>query len=175
MNGSRATPFTVAAQRGAAALEFALVLPIMLILLYGLVTFGSALYTQMVVSRAAEDGVRAVATISDAGSYSDVTEAQKAQIRNEVIDSLANSTIVPSGSGGSYAARHTWLENNVLAAIIVDNGTCGGGASTGQILRVSFAYPFAATRMLPAISLPVVGNFSSWMPATLTGCAIVEL
>lgn len=160
---------------GAAAIEFALVLPIMVLLLYGLVTFGAALYSQMVVSRAAEDAVRAVPFLTTATSYADVTEAAKTSIRNEAVESLANSAIAASGSNANYAERRVWMQNNVLPYITVDNGNCGGGVASTSALRVRIQFPFGATRMLSSINLPPFGDFNAWMPATLTGCATVQL
>lgn len=162
-------------ESGVAAVEFALILPIMLLMFYGLVTFGSALYTQMVVSRAAEDAVRSVGFLTAARSYADVPDAIKTSIKTEAINSLANSAIMPSGSNGSYAARQAWLNSNVLAQIIVDNGSCGGGIGAADTLRVNVSFPLDKTRILPSIKLLPLGDFSNWMPNTLTGCAVVQL
>jgi Flp pilus assembly protein TadG len=46
-------------QRGAAAVEFALVLPFLLALLLGVVDLGLAVYTQSVLSNASREGARA--------------------------------------------------------------------------------------------------------------------
>lgn len=51
----RSTP----SQRGAAAVEFALVLPVLLSLLLGVVDLGLAVYTQSVLSNASREGARA--------------------------------------------------------------------------------------------------------------------
>lgn len=163
-------------QSGVAAVEFALVLPIMILLFYGLVTFGSALYTQMVVTRAAEDGVRSARFLTTATSAAAIPNGAIALIKAEVINSLANSQIVPAGSNSSYADRRAWLQNNVLSNISVDNGSCGSsGVAPANTLRINIAFPFNKTRVLSSINLPPLGDFNSWMPATLTGCAIVQL
>jgi Flp pilus assembly protein TadG len=44
--------------RGAAAVEFALVLPLLLLLVFGIVDFGRALNAQIMVSQAAREGAR---------------------------------------------------------------------------------------------------------------------
>jgi Flp pilus assembly protein TadG len=163
-------------QQGTSAIEFALVLPIFLLMLYGLVTFGFALYTQMVVSRAAEDAVRAVSSLTSSNTYAGVNATTKSLIKNEVINSLANSTIAPGANNASYATRRTWLVNNVLTTIVVDNSTCGGGAGTASTLRVSYTFPFSAALPLPVLDLPgPIGSFSAWMPTNLKGCALVQL
>lgn len=46
-------------QRGASALEFAIVLPILLLLLFGIIEFGFILYNKAMLTNAAREGVRA--------------------------------------------------------------------------------------------------------------------
>jgi Flp pilus assembly protein TadG len=53
--------------RGAAAVEFALVLPILLVLVLGIVEFGRAYFVQTTLSGAAREGVRIMALKDDAG------------------------------------------------------------------------------------------------------------
>ena len=48
-------------QRGAAAVEFALVVPVLLILVMGIIEFGRAYYVQTTISSAAREGVRTMA------------------------------------------------------------------------------------------------------------------
>lgn len=68
-----------ALQEGIAAIEFAFVFVILFLLLYGLVTFGSAFYTTQVLTRAAEDGARVVTMFHN---------PTQAQIEAVVLDSL---------------------------------------------------------------------------------------
>ena len=49
------------ADRGAAAVEFALVLPVLLLVLFGLIDFGRALNAQITLTQAAREGVRLAA------------------------------------------------------------------------------------------------------------------
>jgi Flp pilus assembly protein TadG len=48
-------------ERGAAAVEFALILPVLLVLVGGTIDFGRLFYTQIQLSNAARDGVRLAA------------------------------------------------------------------------------------------------------------------
>ena len=48
-------------ERGAAAIEFALVLPLLLLIVAGITDFGRAFYTQIVMTNGAREGVRLVA------------------------------------------------------------------------------------------------------------------
>ena len=47
--------------RGAAAVEFALVLPLLLLILFGIIDFGRALNTQITLTQAAREGARVAA------------------------------------------------------------------------------------------------------------------
>lgn len=56
-------------ERGAAAVEFALIVPILLLLLFGIIEFGRVYNAQIELSGAAREGVRAMAIHNDpAGS-----------------------------------------------------------------------------------------------------------
>src|SRR5262245_42012772 len=66
--------------RGAAALEFALVLPVLLIVVFGLIDFGRMLNAQLIASDAAREGARAAA----------IVDAHEGEVR---IDSITASTI----------------------------------------------------------------------------------
>lgn len=162
-------------QTGGAAVEFALVLPIFLVLLYGLVTFGALLYTQLALSRAAEDGARAASFIAappGGGSPS------YAPVIAEVINSLSASIVAPRSSNTSYATRKAWLQTQVQPTVTVTpDVSCGNTAAAG-VLRVQIVYPYSAsagTRIVPAISLPLVGSLAGWMPNELRACAAVPI
>lgn len=161
-------------QRGNAAVEFALVLPIFVLLIYGLVAFGSIFYTQMALSRAAADGARVLGSVQGLSASGTVPQPVKDGVKLEVINSLAQSIITPLGLGG-FEARETWLQDNVLPQVTVDEGACGGNGVASGALRVRVAFPFAQVRILPPILLPMVGSMDAWMPQTLTACAITQL
>ncbi len=161
-------------QRGGAALEFALVLPIFVLLVYGLVSFGSVFYTQITLSRAAADGARALGLVHGVNSFASIPEPVKQSIRLEVIDSLAQSIVTPLGLDG-LSGRRTWLQDNVMPQVSVDEGSCGSSGSTAGALRVRVVFPFSQVRILPPIRLPLIGSMDAWMPQTLSGCAIAQL
>ncbi len=56
------------AERGAAAVEFALVLPVLIILVLGIVEFGRAFQVQATLAAAAREGVRTMAIEDDAAA-----------------------------------------------------------------------------------------------------------
>lgn len=141
-------------QRGAAAVEFAFILPVMLLLLWGIVTFGHVLFIRTTLSRAAEDAARAIAGIPN---------PVQADIKDAAVDALVSSGIVPASDNTGAAARRTWLEANLQVDPPVA-GSCGVGACI--IVRIRYPYT-GSTRILPAIDLPLVGSMQ-WIPDTLT-------
>lgn len=68
---------TPSRDRGAAAVEFALVLPILLLLVIGILEFGRAYHVQTTLSNAARDGVRVMA-LQDSASAARATVADSA-------------------------------------------------------------------------------------------------
>jgi len=151
-------------QRGVAVLEFAFVLPVFMLLLYGLITFGAAFYVQLVVSRAAEDGAR----IAMSNSATDDA------IKSEVVNSLATSTIVPPSQSANYTARRTWLLQQVNSSpslVVVQRDSACNGAGATDTVSVIVRFPYsreAGTRQLPSL-------LGEWMPDTLVSCASAQL
>ena len=61
--------------RGAAAVEFALVLPVLLLILFGIIDFGRMLNAQLTVNEAAREGARAMALQSESAGIDRVGTA----------------------------------------------------------------------------------------------------
>ena len=74
-------------QRGAAAVEFALVLPIFLMVLFGIVDFGYMINRNSIINNAARDAVR-VAT------FPGVTEAEVRQAAANTLDDVPGAVVV---------------------------------------------------------------------------------
>jgi len=135
-------------QRGVAAIEFALVFSLLLAFIYGIATFGSVLYTQQAVSRAAEDGVRAMTAFNGP-----VTPATVTAVKNVVYDSLASSLVGPVGAN-TVVQRKTWLQSNLNVTV-----------NTNGSVRV--IYPYSDNRIL---------NLSeAWVPTVIVGTARMTL
>ncbi len=98
--GGRAGRFAV--QRGVAMVEFALVLPLFVILLLGFVDFALALHNQSMLINASRTGARA-------GIVLQSPKLTEAQIRTKVLESLGSSliacgapTVTAAGAGTAY-------------------------------------------------------------------------
>jgi Flp pilus assembly protein TadG len=138
-------------QRGVAAVELALVLTTLLLLLYGVVSFGAVLYTQQVVSRAAEDGARAIAGVNDPTQAANIV-----LIKNVVYASMASSLIAPVDAGSTTTQRQAWFKSN--PKVIVNVGTTG---------LITVSYPYGDN---PIVALP-----DAWVPRNIFGSAKFSL
>ena len=63
--------------RGAAAVEFALLLPVVLLIIFGIIDFGRMLNAQITLNQAAREGARATALIDQAQGEARITEASQ--------------------------------------------------------------------------------------------------
>lgn len=73
-------------QRGASAVEFALILPILVLLFFGIVDFGLLIYDKQVITNATREGARA-------GIVAKVPRLSKTDI-TDVVDSYAKDRLV---------------------------------------------------------------------------------
>lgn len=161
-------------QRGGVVLEAALVLPAMLLLLWGVVSFGGIFYTQIALTRAAEDGATAANLLrANFSEGSELPSEDAERIKDEIINSLSASPIAPKEHNGTIDARRAWLtdvRNNIQ---LQTGGDCNGTTC----LRIRIVFPYdneSGTRILPSISMPLIGDMN-WLPDTLVGEASVLL
>lgn len=92
--------FTPSRDRGAAAVEFALVLPVLLLVVIGIIEFGRAYNIQTTLSNAARDGVRVMA-LKDSPSEAKatvMTSADGLSLTESMIDVSPESSCVTTGA-----------------------------------------------------------------------------
>ncbi|MGV8918220.1 MAG: TadE/TadG family type IV pilus assembly protein [Pseudomonas sp.] len=143
-------------QRGAAAIEFALVFVIFFAVLYGLLSYSLPLLMMQSFNTAATEAVRRAVAI-------DPTAAGAGY--NGQVTALANSTVMEQLS---------WMPT--LLAINNSNiqSTFGTGV-TPKVLTVTITYPQSRlTNVLPLIVLPFVGTVPK-LPANLIATASLQL
>ncbi|MCH8566099.1 pilus assembly protein [Nesterenkonia sp. LB17] len=98
-------------------MEFALVAPVLVLMLLGIIAFGHAFHVQSVLSNAARDGVRVMA-LQDASGVTDPQVAAK----NTAIDSAAPAANVSAG------------QISITPSTCAGSGTSGPGTAT-MIIR----------------------------------------
>lgn len=74
-------------ERGAAAVEFAIVLPVLLTLLLGIMEFGRAFNTQISLTNAAREGVRVMAISNDPIAARAATKNAAVSLNPALVDS----------------------------------------------------------------------------------------
>ena len=121
----------VLSQRGGSMVEFALILPILIILVFGIIEFGILIYNQQVLTNAAREGARR-------GIVQDTPRIQASEINQTVQD---------------YAAAHliTFSTTKAAPAVEVKFSTLGNPSffSTGVCqsfadnLRVNVTYNYS--------------------------------
>lgn len=136
-----------ARSRGAALVEFAFILPALLLLLYGLVVYSVLFVTQQAVAYGAQRGAEAVVVVDPESDDYDTQVAAVA--RSEVLDVIG---YLPGMGGGM-------IDVAVAAP---------AGSTLGQEVRVTVTYPFSSSWNLPAPAfLP--------LPTNLTGVGVIRV
>lgn len=125
-------------RRGQSLVEFALVLPIFLLVLSGILDFGFMLFTRMSVINAAREGARVAAMTADDTTIPTV-------VKNRVVSAAASGlvSVVPSNvvvaclqtsSSTTPAPTCTWT--------LYKQSTNPGGAQVGDSVSVTVTYTY---------------------------------
>jgi len=122
--------------QGSAAVEFVLVLPVLLIILFAIIDFGRLLNAKIVLTQAAHEGARAAALVDEAEARSvidrivDTMSAGLAEPDIDVCDSIA----APGGDASVTLTYHF--------EYVTPLGVFGGfGAESGTTLTASAVVP----------------------------------
>jgi Flp pilus assembly protein TadG len=105
-------------EKGAAMVEFALILPLLIMLLFGSIEFGLLMYNKQVITNASREGARA-------GIVARTPRMTAAEIQ-QVVDDYAADYLVTFGSA---TAPVTTVDNS-------------GGTLFGNDLQVTVTYPY---------------------------------
>lgn len=115
-------------ERGAAAVEFALVLPILMLLIFGIVDFGRMLSAKITLTEAAREGARATALVgrqAGADRIASATSDLGAPIETPVIDDCGASPGPNDDATVQLTFRFTFLTPLTLLV--------GLGDANGQV------------------------------------------
>ena len=115
-------------ERGAAAVEFALVVPVLLVLVMGIVEYSRAFNAQAVLSAAAREGARAVAVGEDLNSARTAVQTAAGSLR------LTNQAIAITPTTCTGAAARTTVTVTVTYRQTFASGLLGrtGVTLTGR-------------------------------------------
>lgn len=148
-------------QRGAAAIEFALLFLLFFVLFYAIVAYSLAMLLMQGLTQAAEEGVRSAIAVdrlafaTEAAYDGHVENLVRIRVQREL----------------------TWLPDKarqvVLSAenIVVEPATVG----TQKLVTVTVRYPgYATNGLIPTLTLPLIGDVPR-LPNDLIGRASVQL
>jgi Flp pilus assembly protein TadG len=93
-------------EEGAAAVEFALVLPLLVIILFGIIEFGFALYNKEVITNASREGARAGIVQAPKLTETDIETVAKAYLTNAGWDE-SKADIIVTNPEGSFPSSLT--------------------------------------------------------------------
>lgn len=135
-------------ERGANLVEFAIVLPLLVLILAGMVDVGRAFNSYMVIANAAREGARAASRLSCYSTDAAQRAVYKARIETAVLDEVAGSAVLPG---------------DLLPIVISPNPdtTCAQGSDE---VRVTISYPY--TTILGAIT--GIGDFTMSSATSMT-------
>ena len=148
MNRSRAGVRHRRSERGAAAVEMALFLPILLFLVFGIIDFGRMLNAQITLTEAAREGARAAALNQDP-----LTEANAISARV--------SAATPNLAGV------TWVYQNASGS----PGRCPSTPTAADDAGIETRYTFKFVTPIAGIAVLFGGTFAGTV--TLTGKGVM--
>lgn len=118
-------------ERGAAAVEFALVFPVLIVMIFGIIEFGAVFNAQIMVTAAAREGVRELVVTGDETAARDVAEA--AAIGLDLSDADFDFSAPSCDPGATVELTITWnrpLLTGLFGASTAISGqaarACGG-------------------------------------------------
>ncbi len=115
-------------ERGASAIEFALLLPLLLLILMGTVEFGLLLYDQQIITNASREGARHGIKNED-GSYYTLSDIQ----------TVVNTYVYPDYPTLS-PSRLVNLKTTAVPTVTLGTSTC---SSFGANLEVDVSYQYS--------------------------------
>lgn len=146
-------------QRGASAIEFALIFPIVFAIVYGGIAYGYVYFLQQRINFLAQEAVRAAISVAP-GVDSDAYLAQAQAAANQAITN--NFTLagvaVPPALGVTFSLQ----------------GDLQGDAVAGETLVVVLTYNLNNPTLFPTIPIPLVGAIPP-LPAELQATAAGRL
>jgi Flp pilus assembly protein TadG len=96
-------------ERGAAAVEFALIVPLLIVLVLGIAEFGRAFQVQGTLSAAAREGVRVMALQNDPAAARTAVRNAATSLKPAITDAeiAISPSTCPTINGGSTSVRLT--------------------------------------------------------------------
>ncbi len=130
-------------ERGAAAVEFALILPILMALVFGIISFGFMLSFRQAMSQAAAEGARSAA-VAPVGTDASTRTADAVGAVNDAL-----GTYGVSCSGGNLF--HDGADAG--SCTVSSPGDCESGGGTVECVTVHLIYDYQDHSLIPGLGL----------------------
>lgn len=144
-------------QRGAAAVEFALVAPLLLLLVFGIISYGYMLSFRQAVSQSAAEGARAAAVTLSTPGGTEQADAARAALN----EALASYGITCSGTSLLRGGTN-------VGSCVVSIASCTGNPAR-DCATVTVDYDYADHPLIPSPGVGIV------MPDHLAYTAVAEV
>ena len=144
-------------QRGAAAIEFALLFILFFALFYAIIAYSLAMLLMQGLTQAAEEGVRAAIAVNPLAYGSDA----------------AYQDAVEATARARAASALSWLPTQAHQQVVGANNINAGLA--GNLITVTVTYPdYASNGLVPTLTLPFIGDVPR-VPTDLVGSASLQI
>ena len=147
-------------RRGAAVIEFAVLLPLLLLILFGIIEFGFIWLQSHYIANAAREGARIAAKLSN---LSDVNS--KAQIQSGVKNYLQGLPLY----GDIVDAGEVYKLTSPRVDIEVEEGTLASFGAASGLTPEPLAVKVHVTVQTHDVWEPI---FCGWLPVNFPGCGI---
>ncbi|MGX2040305.1 TadE/TadG family type IV pilus assembly protein [Methylocaldum sp. MU1018] len=143
-------------QKGAAALEFALVFPLFFVLFYGIVAYSLIMTLEQSLTHAAAEGARAAVAVDPAKFVGDA-EAYKTKVEETACATVSEAL--------------AWLSTQPGCTSAVRSDP---GDPSAKIAAITLSYPYSSAPLVPVLNLPIVGKIPD-VPDSLVASASTRL
>ncbi|HXG28480.1 MAG TPA: TadE/TadG family type IV pilus assembly protein [Nevskiales bacterium] len=145
-------------ESGAAALEFAIMLPLLLLMIYGIVVYSYMFIVQEAITFAAQEAAEAAVKVDPAQDPADYEAAVRAEV-------VATATRVLDFLPPAQRERVLGSDGSKVEVTVADSPTGIGGVVTVNLV-------FSFSGLFPQIPLPALGPIPP-MPGTLVARGVV--
>lgn len=157
-------------QRGVAMVEFAIILPLLLVLTFGIIEFGLVLYNKQVITNASREGARAGIVAAESRISHD-------SIENKVTDYTNGNLIVFSNNKSPTVVTDLGIyDENIDMCLSYSEFTGTPSANFRDCLKVEVAIDYQFLVLPPLLSLlsSISEDFSGWSPLTLKASTLMR-
>jgi Flp pilus assembly protein TadG len=145
-------------RKGSAAVEFAIVLPVLLLFVFGIVEWGLYMFNRHVITDASREGARNGIVAADPRVTVDKI--------TQVVDDYSNDYLVTFADSKPSPVVNVSLDN---AGTVTSNTGCPAGAAFGQYLAVEVRYDYTFL-LLPALTGGIIPPVKTIVARTNMTC-----